>query len=143
MATRQNRLPGVKWSEYSDRPPRKRQQPRPEPLSGDPNPALQQQETPGVPGGNPNVSGSQFNKAKVQNALVGLAERHATSQYFRHAGFGAALRYTIGLRQLPSHMTDYINSQTRGQKQTGINPNPAYIAPDPYKPWHSISEPET
>lgn len=87
-----------------------------------------------------NTNGKQFNTPAIKDKLVNIAEHHATSQYFKRAGFGAALRYTLGLRQIPSHMTDYINSQTRGQNQTGRNPNPAYIAYEPLEHEHPESE---
>jgi hypothetical protein len=67
-----------------------------------------------------NVKGEQFNKPAVKQGLTDIAEHHARSQYFRRAGFGAALRYTLGMDQVPSHVQDYLNSRQR--RQTGLNP---------------------
>jgi hypothetical protein len=78
-----------------------------------------------------NTNGRQFNTEGVRNSLIGIAEGHARSQYFRRAGMGSAVRYTLGLRQLPSHMTDYINRQTHGQADS-----PLY-AHEQEEPWHS------
>jgi hypothetical protein len=80
----------------------------------------------GVPGGNPNVSSSQFDNSPVIDTLRKAADKHAITQHFRQNGFGDAIRYTLGLRQIPSHMTDFINAQTRVNTRTGIQPGPKY-----------------
>jgi hypothetical protein len=71
---------------------------------------------------NRNANGLQFNKPAVKQAVSNVVEAHTRGQYFRRAGMGAALRYTLGMGQVPSHMTDYLNARTHGQRQTGINP---------------------
>lgn len=67
-----------------------------------------------------NVKGEQFNQPAVKQSLTDIANSHARSQYFRRAGFGAALRYTLGMEQVPSHEADWINSRQR--RQTGLLP---------------------
>jgi len=69
---------------------------------------------------NRNLHGGQFNKPGIKQAGEGIAFSHLRSQYFRRAGMGAALRYTLGLEQVPSHVQDTLNSRQR--RQTGLNP---------------------
>jgi hypothetical protein len=73
--------------------------------------------------------------------------------YFHHAGFGAALRHTLGLPQTPSHVNDYIRSRTHGNKRgenTGEDPSDIHAEPtepgpgpiptpgyDPHAPWRT------
>jgi len=71
---------------------------------------------------NRNANGLQFNKPAVKQAVGNAVEAHSRAQYFRRAGMGAALRYTLGMPQVPSHVSDYLNARTHGQRQTGINP---------------------
>jgi hypothetical protein len=79
-----------------------------------------------------NVNGQQFNRPAVKQVVGNAVEAHSRAQYFRRQGFGAALRYTLGMPQVPSHVNDYINARTHGQRQTGINPGAL----------HTIAEPE-
>jgi hypothetical protein len=69
---------------------------------------------------NRNLGGSQFNKPAVKSAAEDVVRKHSMAQYFRHAGMGAAIRYTLGIEQTPSHMSDYLNSTKR--RQTGLDP---------------------
>lgn len=136
--TRQ-RLPKVKWSEYSTKKPRSRTTTQnPGAASGATIGMTPQAGLSGLPAQpnirgphfalqgkakfyNPlNVKGQQFNKPAIHQAAEGLAYSHLRSQYFRRAGFGAALRYTLGMEQTPSHVQDYLNSRQR--RQTGLNP---------------------
>jgi hypothetical protein len=134
--TTQYRLPNVKWGEYTTKQPRTRkavpdpaasigaQQPDSTTIEG--LPAQPRIVGPhfGIRGPgkyyNPrNVSGQQFNKPAIKQGLTDLSRLHTRSQYFRHAGFTAALRYTLGIEQVPSHVSDYLNADRR---QTGLNP---------------------
>jgi hypothetical protein len=95
-----------------------------------------------------NVNGKQFNTPEVTRVMRHAVEGHTNARFFRHAGLGAALRYTLHMPQVPSHMTDYINAQTRGRAQTGINPGAlmsggGYEPMHPEDPWyHMHSQPE-
>ena len=71
-----------------------------------------------------NTNGNQFNKPAVKGALQGAVRAHTRSQYFRRSGFGAAMRYTLGMEQVPSHVQDYLNARTNPRNQTGIHPGP-------------------
>jgi hypothetical protein len=77
-------------------------------------------------GQNPNNSAPQFNRQAVQDKLQNAVHAAGRAAYFRRAGFGAALRYTLGMEQVPSHVQDYMNARTRGRRQTGIRPSPLY-----------------
>jgi phosphoribosyl 1,2-cyclic phosphodiesterase len=78
-----------------------------------------------------NVNGEQFNKPEVQHQLQNMARAHTRSQYFRRAGFGAALRYTLDMEQVPSHVQDYLNARSNPRNVTGIHPGPmhSYYSP--------------
>ena len=94
-----------------------------------------------------NTQGQQFNKPAVKGALIGAVRAHNRSQYFRHAGFGAALRHILDIEQVPSHQTDYMNAQRRmeGHRQNGINPDHLVGSPtDPRRPYemYGRAEPE-
>lgn len=73
---------------------------------------------------NRSLSGSQFNGPAFKDAAINAVRADTRSQYFRHAGFGAAIRHTLGIEQVPSHVTDYMNAQIRNMRQTGIQPEP-------------------
>lgn len=73
-------------------------------------------------GVNRNVNGQQFGKSPFRQGLEKVVEGHSRAQYFRHAGMGAAIRFTLGMEQTPSHMNDYINSRGRVRRSTGMNP---------------------
>jgi hypothetical protein len=60
---------------------------------------------------NRNANGNQFNKPEVKKAGIDLLNAYSTAHYFRHAGFGQAIRYTLGLNPTPSHMNDWIRAQ--------------------------------
>ena len=69
--------------------------------------------------------------------MVRGVRAHTRAQYFRHAGMGAAIRHTLGIEQVPSHVTDYINAQ---QRMAGQRQNPITVAVDPRKPWEPWGE---
>lgn len=69
-----------------------------------------------------NVSGSQFNRPAIMGALKKGVQAYSEAQYFRHAGFGAALRHTLGMPQMPSHMNDYLRAR-HNNKNVGIDPH--------------------
>jgi hypothetical protein len=91
-----------------------------------------------------NGNGNQFNRPAVKGALVSAVRAHNRAQYFRHAGFGAAIRHVLDIEQVPSHQTDYMNAQRRmeGKRQNGINPSAVYGAVDPRKPYEPWGETE-
>ena len=87
----------------------------------------------GEPGGFfKNLQGRQVNKPAVKGAVKGVLDAHARSQYFRHAGFGAALRYTLGMPQVPSHVNDYLNAR-HNQQVRGVDPGDVQVQ---HEPWH-------
>jgi hypothetical protein len=65
--------------------------------------------------------------------LQSAIRSHTRSQYFRRAGFGAALRYTLGMEQTPSHVQDYLNARMNPRNQHGVHPGPiqAHYRRDP------------
>jgi hypothetical protein len=75
-----------------------------------------------------NVNGQQFNRPAVKKAVMTGIEAHSRAQYFRRAGMGAAIRYTLGMPQVPSHVNDYFNARTHGQRQTGIHRGSVYAS---------------
>ena len=158
MPQRQNRMPGVNWSEYSTKPPRARR-PRasgaaegettetqgsgfrpghhilvhqPAPFVGPHSVSHAARGFPGSPTQksryyNPsNVSGSQFNRPEIHHAVQTGIRAHTRSMYFRRAGFGAALRYTLGMEQVPSHLQDYLNARMNPRNQGGQHVGPIY-----------------
>lgn len=60
----------------------------------------------------------------ARNATAAILHQQMLNQHFRHAGVGAALRYTLGLPQTPSHISDYLNA-----RMGGTEPGPAHQAP--------------
>lgn len=81
-----------------------------------------------------NLHGHQFNKGTVRGKVMAGVEMHTRAQYFRRAGMGAAIRYTLGMQQVPSHVSDFLNARTHGQRQTGRNPNTVYVEHTPATP---------
>jgi hypothetical protein len=72
---------------------------------------------------NRNANGVQFNKPAVTHAVDNVTRGLANAQYFRHAGMGAALRHTFGLKQIPSHVNDFLNARHNATIQ-GHDPDP-------------------
>jgi hypothetical protein len=110
-----------------------------------PGPQPQEQQMSFPEAGTINV-GAQMNQQQRRRQQVGqqvqnLSDAFTRAQYFRHAGFGAALRHTMGLKQTPSHVNDYLNAR-HNQTVRGINPSQIdveesqYRHVDPYEPWH-------
>jgi hypothetical protein len=86
-----------------------------------------------------NVHGQQFNTGSVRGKVMKGVESHTRSQYFRRAGLGAAMRYTLGMQQVPSHVSDFLNARTHGQRQTGKQPQPMYVQATPEQEEESES----
>lgn len=87
-----------------------------------------------------NTNGNQFNTKATQQAAQHALRTHTLHQYFRRAGFGAALRYTLGMEQVPSHLQDYLNARTHGRNQGGQHVGPIYAHygrnTEAYQPSH-------
>lgn len=69
-------------------------------------------------------------------AMAAMRKILLTNMYhthFKNAGIAAALRHTIGMEAVPSHVNDYINSlqnqQQRDQTAGAKPPGPAHAAP--------------
>jgi macrodomain Ter protein organizer (MatP/YcbG family) len=60
---------------------------------------------------NRNANGLQFNKPAVLNTVKKGMDAYSTARYFSHAGFGEAIRYTLGMQPTPSHMNDWIRAR--------------------------------
>jgi|SRR5215831_7835601 len=71
-----------------------------------------------------NVSGQQFNKPAIMDSVKKGLEQYQDAKYFRTHGMGAALRHTLGMRQLPSHRQDDINTRVRNSQQPVQGKNP-------------------
>jgi len=71
------------------------------------------------------VNGRQFNKPAITGAIGKGLDMYATARYFRHAGFAQALRHTLGLQPVPSHMNDWIRQQHKFTEVglPGLNPH--------------------
>jgi hypothetical protein len=86
-----------------------------------------------------NGNGLQFNKPAVRSAVQKGVQSYGEAQYFRHAGFGAALRHTLGMPQMPSHMNDYLrarhNTSVRGVDPHSITAQLAQSDPSDYFHW--------
>jgi hypothetical protein len=72
---------------------------------------------------NRNANGTQFNKPAIRGAVDNITRATANAQYFRHAGFGAALRHSFGMQQIPSHVNDFLNARHNATVQ-GHDPDP-------------------
>lgn len=73
-----------------------------------------------------NKNGLQFNTPAALNSARTIADAYQSAQYHRQAGFGAAIRTTLGLGN-PSHPGDYIRA--RQNPVTGLNPQPGVARP--------------
>lgn len=79
-----------------------------------------------------NGNGMQFNKPAIKQAVQNGITAYDDARYFRHAGFGAALRHTLGMDQAPSHRSDDINARKHASERdaamggnhgvTGVDP---------------------
>lgn len=72
---------------------------------------------------NRNANGNQFNKPAIRSAVDNITKATANAQYFQHAGFGAALRHSFGLQQIPSHVNDFLNAN-HNTSVRGRDPDP-------------------
>jgi hypothetical protein len=74
-----------------------------------------------------NVNGQQFNKPAVKEAVGKGLDMYMTARYFRHAGMAQAVRHTLGLQPVPSHMNDWIRAQHKFTEVglPGLNPQDA------------------
>jgi hypothetical protein len=83
-----------------------------------------------------NGNGLQFNKPAVKSAVAKGVQAYGEAQYFRHSGMGAAMRHTLGMPQMPSHMNDYLrsrhNTSVRGQDPHSISAQLGAVDPDEY-----------
>lgn len=87
-----------------------------------------------------NNNGLQFNKPAIKHAVMSGVQAYSEAQYFSHSGFGAALRHTLGMPQMPSHMNDYLrsrhNARTVGEDPHSISAQFAEPDPDEYSHFH-------
>lgn len=86
--------------------------------------------------------GRQLQSPETKMSVARILDQGQKAKYFRHAGFGAALRHTLGLPQTPSHLNDYFRAQyNRGQNgQTGRDPSPVFVEPHPIEDVMSPGE---
>src|SRR6516165_12250933 len=72
-------------------------------------------------------NGQQFNKPEITKAVGKGLDMYMTARYFRHAGFAQAIRHTMGLQPVPSHMNDWIRQQHKFTEVglPGLNPHDA------------------
>jgi hypothetical protein len=86
-----------------------------------------------------NGNGRQFNKPAVMGAVKSGIQAYSEAQYFRHSGMGSALRHTLGMPQMPSHMNDYLrarhNTNVRGEDPHSITAQLGAVDPDEYMHW--------
>lgn len=82
--------------------------------------------------GRDHTNGLQFNKPAIKQATEDSFNAFTRGQYFRHAGMGQAIRYTLGVEQVPSHVNDWINA--RNSAQRGIHPGEVRM-PGPPSYW--------
>jgi hypothetical protein len=84
-----------------------------------------------------NVNGQQFNKPAVSQAIGKGLDMYMTARYFRHAGMAQAVRHTLGLQPVPSHMNDWIRAQHKFTEVglPGLNPQDAHAHENPAEHW--------
>lgn len=82
-----------------------------------------------------NSNDQQFNRPAVKGMLHNVVEAHTRAQYFRRAGMGQAIRYTLGMGPTPSHVNDYINARMNPSNSTGLHPGSVYIHPHQQSDW--------
>ena len=89
-----------------------------------------------------NTNGNQFNKPAMQKATETALNSYATAKYFRNAGMGQALRYTLGMRPVPSHMNDWIiaehnkkTASSQGLQPTALQAHTNPAQEQEYEHW--------
>jgi hypothetical protein len=80
---------------------------------------------------NRNTNGAQFNTPAIVGSLQKGYQAYEEAKYYRRAGFGPAIRNTLGMGPPPSHMSDTIQTRQRQQNRTvtGLNPQPGVARP--------------
>jgi len=75
------------------------------------------------------VNGGQFNKPAIVGAIGKGLDMYQTARYFRHAGMAQAMRHTLGLDPVPSHMNDWIraNHKLAESGMSGLNPPDTHV----------------
>lgn len=80
---------------------------------------------------NRNTNGAQFNTPAIVHSLQKGYQAYEEASYYRRAGFGPAIRNTLGMGPPPSHMSDTIQARQKQQNRTvtGLNPQPGVARP--------------